>query len=227
MKERYLNSRNGRIAVIARRDEEARALDLMYEDGNGGTRVSMPTFKKNWKRVDDAPVEDETAIVMQQKKDLGIECPPIDSYEVVEQSDSCSDGTSYKQVMKEIAADGKKAAKRLKSAKAAAKKSNERGDSVETRMEAIKRVLDATKGVSYRTRANAPATLVVLYGEETFFEVRSTKQGATFNCRTVDVPDSVDDVKYYKYYRPAAIKTTSNYIDVLNDILTKKIKEDK
>lgn len=127
---RYVNSRNGRIAVLAKQDSRTGNLTLMYEeisdDGKKGLDVTKPTFNRWWKLLEDEqPVveEDETTIVMQQKKELGIECPPIDSYEVVEQNEEVAgDGTPYTQVMQEIVADAKTRSKKTKEEKKAGKK---------------------------------------------------------------------------------------------------------
>lgn len=119
---RYVNSRNGRVAVLAKQDSRTGNLTLMYEevreDGKKGLDVTKPTFNRWWKLLEDEQVmEDETAIVMQQKKDLGIECPTIDSYEVVEQNEMAGDGTPYSEVMSEIIADEKTAQKKAQAAK--------------------------------------------------------------------------------------------------------------
>lgn len=78
---------------------------------------------------------EQTAEVMKQKKELGIECPPIKSVEIVS-TDCAGDGTPLAEVGKEIANDAKQKAKDAKSKKpekkSSAKPKKEKKDSVDT-----------------------------------------------------------------------------------------------
>ena len=212
MAERYMNRKNFRTAVIVHRNTVNDLISLKYDDGNGTATVSTVTLKKGWKKVDDsAPVQSENV---------------------------ASDGTPYTEVMQEIVQDEKQAAKKAekKSKKSAEKKPAEKkqkaeksdvkkAELIEQHFNTIKSVLDSTDNISYRLRERTPFLLVVMFGEETFFEARATKEGATFSCKVADVPDGLE-YKEYKYYRPASIKTEANYLDVLSAILDKRLKEE-
>lgn len=121
LKERYENRTNGknagRIAVVERVDDAAKTAVLVYEDGNGGCKVTFATLKRWWKKVKDADpvVEKEPEVVVEQ---------PVVEQEVVDSDDTASDGTPYAEVMQEIVQDGKKAAK------AAAKKPSKKKEKV-------------------------------------------------------------------------------------------------
>ena len=68
------------------------------------------------KNPDEIPTDEYVAEVMEQKKELGIECPPIESVEIVSE-DKCADGTDYSEIGKEIAEEAKQKAKAVKKSK--------------------------------------------------------------------------------------------------------------
>ena len=106
------------------RNEKFKTVQLQYADGKI-TEISESTFKRWWKKVEDEQAQEQDAYVeevMQQKKDLGIECPKIESYEIVEENlvpmpgsekladlkaEVAGDGTPLAEVGKEIAAQAK------------------------------------------------------------------------------------------------------------------------
>lgn len=224
--ERYMNGKSKRIAVIVHRNNANDVISLKYEDGNGVATVSTTTLKKCWKKVkDDVPSQSvESSAESDTSKEVA------------------GDGTSYSQVLSEIVEDEKKAAKKAaesksKSAKTPKKASKpekkadksdkvKKSDLIEQHLSTIISILGEYEGFSYRIRPRTPFLLVVNYKEDTFFEVRSTKEGATFSCRVVDVPDGLE-YKEYRYYRPASIKVYDDYADALRSIIDKKIKEEK
>jgi hypothetical protein len=74
--------------------------------------------KQNEKELKKEKAENDAYVaeVMQQKKDLGIECPKIESYEVVYE-DTCADGTPLAEVGKEISEQAKIKAETAKKSK--------------------------------------------------------------------------------------------------------------
>jgi len=138
---KYQNKENGIIATVVEENAKYKTITLQFEDGNVRP-YSISTIKRHWKLVQEEPTEevkteDDKYVeeVMQQKKDLGIECPPITEVQIVEEShlvpmpgieklaelkeDYCADGTSYAEVGKEIAKQAKQKAKAAKKAKKA------------------------------------------------------------------------------------------------------------
>lgn len=143
----YIHKNNGTVAVKAEKISGAYLVTL--EDGSI-KEINEGTFKRWWKKVESPEVvevtdnnpdptkclsEDEAleqAVVdpddkyveeiMEQKKNLGIECPEIKEVELVPmpgiekladlKEEYCGDGTTYEQVGKEKAAKAKKAAKK-------------------------------------------------------------------------------------------------------------------
>lgn len=221
MAERYLNGKNKRVAVLVHRDSVRDAISLKYEDGNGMATVSSNTLKKGWKKLkDEEPAVVETSVAADVEQHLDEE--------------KAGDGTPYTQVMNEILEDEKKSASKKKAKTTASKPKKAKKDSeeelkkhelIESHLDVIRSVLDQYDGISYRIRERTPFLLVVSLNEETFFEVRSTKEGATFSCRVVDVPEGLE-YKEYRYYRPASVRTTDNYVEVLKSIIDKKVKEE-
>jgi len=129
---KYVNKQNGKVMEILKQDEKKGTMLIQFEDGKS-TSITTGTFKRWYKKVEDnvateieTPVNepDKTVVdgvtdeeyiqeVMKQKKELGIECPPITEVEVVE----AGDGTSYSQVMQEIITDEKTMSKKVKKEK--------------------------------------------------------------------------------------------------------------
>ena len=114
----------GEIVEILNVSEESKTVYVEFETGKRKTMaISTIKDKRRWTPVD------YTAMVMQQKEDLGIECPKIDPEKVemvpmpvnqkaaeehIQQieEDFCADGTSYADIGKEIAAQAKEKAKK-------------------------------------------------------------------------------------------------------------------
>lgn len=100
---KYYNTRNKKVMEILKQDEKKGTMLIKFEDGTS-TSITTGTFKRWYRQVEDnVATEIETPVnepvravvdgdtdeeyiqeVMQQKKDLGIECPPIKEVEVVE-----------------------------------------------------------------------------------------------------------------------------------------------
>lgn len=119
---KYVNKQNGKVMEILKQDEKKGTMLIQFEDGKS-TSITTGTFKRWYKKVEDnvateieTPVNepDKTVVdgvtdeeyiqeVMNQKKELGIECPPITEVEVVE----AGDGTPLAEVGKEIAEQAK------------------------------------------------------------------------------------------------------------------------
>lgn len=81
----------GRIAYVARRDTKAKTVILTFTDGDEESiPLSYSTLRRSWCKVDEPevsnPAEDDNYVaeVMQQKKELGINIPKIESYTVEE-----------------------------------------------------------------------------------------------------------------------------------------------
>lgn len=83
---------------------------------NGKTKAYSASTLKDKRRFISVNSEDDQYVeeVMQQKKDLGIEVPPIESYEVVDE-DTCADGRTYAEIGKEIAEQAKAKAEQARS----------------------------------------------------------------------------------------------------------------
>lgn len=116
---KYVYNRNGstRTADLISEDAKFKTVLLQYEDGKT-TSISLATFKRWWKPIsEEVDAEDKyVEEVMQQKKELGIECPKIDSVEIVSE-DMCADGRSYAEIGKEIAKQAKEKANAVKAKK--------------------------------------------------------------------------------------------------------------
>ena len=111
----YVHRDNGRQAIITEDNSNTKykTARLMFLDDKTEKEFSISTIKRWWKKTEETfEYEDTTAIVMQQKKDLGIEVPPIDPTQVEIVEEVAGDETSYKEVMQEILQDEKKAAKK-------------------------------------------------------------------------------------------------------------------
>lgn len=91
MYQQFENRKNGRIAHVEMVDDVHKTINLMYDERNEkdsetGFCLSYPSVSKNWKRLD---------TFYSASKLL----------ETASGEDTCSDGTSYNQVMSEILVD--------------------------------------------------------------------------------------------------------------------------
>lgn len=98
---------NGEVATVVEVDETRKTCMIEFTDG----RTKSLTFstlkdKRRWTKISDD--DQYVAEIMQQKKDLGIECPEINPEEV----NVCGDGTPLAEVGKEIAEQAKQKAKK-------------------------------------------------------------------------------------------------------------------
>lgn len=194
---KYQNRKNNKIATLAREDAERKTVILEFEDGSN-TTVTTSTLKRWWKKIDDAdtefalnePVAEDTtdaeyvAEVMQQKKDLGIECPEIDPEKVevkVIDPDVAGDGTSLAEVGKEIYEQAKKKAKKAKVEKANKKRNSKRVDRTPV-WEKLGKEIASIKSVSeFRDRGAFIASVWV--EGKTLLEVRLSQKGGTVRVR--------------------------------------------
>lgn len=115
---------NGEIIKVVEFNEKSKQCIVELE--NGKTRAYQSATLKDKRKF--TPVEDEedryVAEIMQQKAELGIECPKIDPKQVgIEEvsytvdKDTCDDGTSYAEIGKEIAEQAKEKAQQAKANK--------------------------------------------------------------------------------------------------------------
>ena len=95
----------GRIATVDRFDKVAKTVVLLYDDGNGGTKVSLATLNSAWKRVQEEEQEPVETMVN------------VESDTAKKSEEVCGDGTPYTQVMKEIVKGAEKKAKVAKKEK--------------------------------------------------------------------------------------------------------------
>jgi len=163
MATKYMNKQNGKVMEIVKEAEDGRAMIIKFEDGKTSS-ITTGTFKRWYKAfevpetvetldvepdVENALTEDdalEQAVVdpeeayvrevMEQKKELGIECPKIESIEFVPieqapevvpesleelisvpEEDKAGDGTPLAEVGKEIAEQAKEKAQKAKKEK--------------------------------------------------------------------------------------------------------------
>lgn len=121
----YENKQNFRRAFVIFHDDKRKTSQL--EDAETGRTfdLSDSTLKRWWKVIDEdttdlknVPDNQYVQEVMEQKKALGIECPPIESFTVLSDDEVAGDGTPLAEVGKEIAAQ---AAEKAKAAKKPAK----------------------------------------------------------------------------------------------------------
>lgn len=121
---KYVNKQNGKVMEILKRDEQKGTVLIRFEDGKSSS-ITTGTLKRWYKPIDDEaanPIVKETpeneqadaavgngdseatyiAEVMDQKKELGIECPEIKGVEIVN-DDTCADGSTYAEIGKGIA----------------------------------------------------------------------------------------------------------------------------
>ena len=82
---KYQNRKNNKIATLVSEDARCKTVILEFEDGSN-TKITTSTLKRWWKALPEEEVSDDeyVAEVMQQKADLGIECPKIEAIEIVE-----------------------------------------------------------------------------------------------------------------------------------------------
>ena len=230
---KYRNNRPGskdfgRIATIARCDEIAKTFTLMFDDGNGGTCVSSSTLKRWWKKVQEEATpqqeEDITKVVMEQKKELGIECPPITAIEVVQDENKASDGTSYSQVMQEIIQDGKNAVKQA-SKKQATKKPKIDVEDVVSKVEAC---VKKCKNLGIRRYEKSPRFVPLLHKDKAVGDlyIGNSKLVVSFPKRLAPegfTPDRTPNCPYGMCYDFKSDKLDS-FVELLTNI---KFKEDK
>jgi len=142
MATKYMNKKNNKVMEIIKEDEKRGTMIIQFEDGTNSS-ITTGTFKRWYKKVgeqvEQAVVDsNETYIaeVMEQKKELGIECPKIESIEFVPieqapevvpesleelisvpEEDKAGDGTPLAEVGKEIAEQAKEKAQKAKKEK--------------------------------------------------------------------------------------------------------------
>ena len=119
MATRYMNKKNNKVMEIIKEDEKRGTMIIQFEDGTNSS-ITTGTFKRWYKKVEEQAVVDPdssyVAEIMEQKKELGIECPPIDHIEIVSDY-TCGDGTPLAEVGKEIAKQAKEKAQKAKKEK--------------------------------------------------------------------------------------------------------------
>ena len=132
LKMMYVNKKNGKVATVVSEDEKCKTVILEYED-NSTTCVTTSTLKRWWKKfeaeevVETLDVECENGVTDDEAleqavvdpedayvRELGIECPPVTSYEVVSDNEKELTDEQYAQIGKEIAEQAKKKAKTVK-----------------------------------------------------------------------------------------------------------------
>jgi len=130
MKTKYQNKQNGKVMEIIKEDEKAATFTIRFVEDGSTKVISLGTLKRWYKALDavapeQIPDEVYVAEVMEQKQELGIECPPITEFEIVEDT-TCGDGTPLVEVGKEIAEQAKEKAKKAsKKEKATPRKKSE------------------------------------------------------------------------------------------------------
>lgn len=110
---KYINRKTGMKAEIIKEDRKAATFMLRFEDGSTKV-VSFITLNRQFKPEGELDDDSYVAEIMQQKKDLGIECPPIESFEIVSE-DIAGDGTPLAEVGREIFEQAKAKAKEASS----------------------------------------------------------------------------------------------------------------
>lgn len=111
---KYRHTKDNRVMEVIKEDTDRKTYLIKFEDGTS-TTIAHSTFKRWWKPIDE---DDEyVAEIMEQKKQLGIECPPIESIQIVS-DDRCEDGRTYAEIGKEIAEQAKAKAEKAKKVKA-------------------------------------------------------------------------------------------------------------
>jgi len=130
---KYQHKQNGKVMEIIKEDKKASTYTIRFDDGK--TSIISPITLKRWyvpmEEQYDADAEecvaeevatlqkteaDYVAEVMEQKKELGIECPPITEVEIVSE-DVAGDGTPLAEVGKEIVEQAKARAQEAKKEK--------------------------------------------------------------------------------------------------------------
>lgn len=112
--------------------------------------------------LDSIPDNEYVSQVMEQKKELGIECPPIDHIEIVDST--CADGTPYAEIGKEIAQQAKEKAKKAavtheKGSKSHSSKKNDvtTSETLETR---VKQLQDVLTALGYEVKVGTDKKLI-------------------------------------------------------------------
>lgn len=111
--DKFKSVSTGEIFTVEAINGKFNQIIVMGEDGK--SKAYSATTLKDKRRFIPVNKDDQyVQEVMQQKKDLGIECPEIDSHEVVDE-DICADGSTYAEIGKEIAEQAKVKAEQAKS----------------------------------------------------------------------------------------------------------------
>ena len=170
--------------------------------------------KKDAENPDNIPDTEYVEQVMEQKKELGIECPPIESIEVVS-DDTCADGTTYAEVGKEIAEQAKeKSVKAKRATKPSAKKVDN-----SARRDALVADIEKLDGFSCKLYEKLPNLVVIKYNNKSVIEVRFSRTGTTINCKECYVPKNVKVDVVQNYYMPATLKLGLDCAKTLNNII--------
>lgn len=208
---KYTNIRNGKVVAQAEFNEKTKTYLLVFEDGKS-TSCTSSTFKRWYRKIEDDA--EYVAEVMEQKKELGIECPPIESYAVVDTEQNLSDA-QYAEIGKEIAEQAKEKAKK--------KAVNTRvfgTEEMNNTFTNIGKKLNSAKGISYMTYEKLPRLYVVRCGKTSVFEVRVNRTGVVFNCKASDIPEGYDFYTVSNYYRPAVVRLVEGYEELLDKLIT-------
>lgn len=203
---KYQNKRNGKVASLISEDSKFKTVLLEYEDGST-VSVSQSTLKRWWKQLsaeatnpEDIPNDQYVAEVMEQKKELGIECPPITEVEIVSE-EKAGDGTLLTEVDKEIAKQAKEKAKAAK-VKKASKEHKSAVDVTPIRDYVLDKVKEL--GGTVFVPANGMNLWSFKVDNKGFARFAFSKNRVTIHCRSKAVnlePDKVVNHMYdYEYH---------------------------
>ena len=232
---KYIHKANNKIMEVVRENEKQGTLDIKFSDGTTSV-ISTGTFKRWYKKIEEAvdpetlPDDQHVAEVMEQKKELGIECPAIESFTVVEEPgnalaneiandfDASEDAESeltddqYAQIGKEIAEQAKQKAKNAK------------------------RVSKKSEKPAKKSESTAPAVDVIAFAEEIVkklnLEYKRSRDGLGIivnEKRVLDLWKRSNCVRYYISSDDAKYKiiSKSELITKLHDNPSKKAKLNK
>lgn len=183
---------------------------LKFLDDNTEKVFSISTIKRWWKKTEEV-YKDLTQEVMEQKKELEIEVPPIDpeKVEVLGEEEVTGDGTPYGQVLKEILHDEKLAVQKKKVSKG----KRPVFDSTSLQEYAIQVLTELGGDYKQRVQDNGSkdmAQKAFRAGGKMFMHMCYPRYNLYFNTRGVDTEKFPPDAELTGFYSVRYIFTEDN-----------------
>lgn len=213
----YEHRDSKRQAIITEDNSQTkfRTMKLLFLDDMKEKEFSTSTIKRWWKKTEnifeysEKKDDDYVQEVMQQKKDLGIEVPPITEVEILNEEEVAGDGTPYKQVITEILQDEQKLAQEKKVSKG--KKAV--FDSTSLQEYAIQVLTELGGDYKQRVQNNGAkdmAQKAFRVGGKMFMHMCYPRYNLYFNTRGVNTEEFPPDAELTGFYSVRYIFTEDN-----------------